>query len=368
MRAAVLHSVDEPLDVTDVAIEGPRGGEVRVRIEAAGVCHSDLSIIEGAIPFRTPCVLGHEGAGVVEEVGPGVSRVAVGDHVIVSWVAMCGRCHFCRHGQPQLCRSGVQGYGSMDDGTTRLRIGDRALYHGLNAAAFAEQTILRETAVVRIPDDVPFGIAALVGCGVTTGIGAAVLTAQTRPGERVAVIGCGGVGLSVIQGCRLAGAATIIAVDPVASRREAALRLGATHAFAPGDALRAEVRALTDSVGPDVVFEAVGSPALHRQAFEMVRPGGRAILVGVGAKDAESTFSTVLLTVAEKTLRGCFYGSAFPERDFPWILELYRAGRLDLDALVTQTLPLERINEAFDAMRGGEQLRTVVQVGTPPPG
>jgi S-(hydroxymethyl)glutathione dehydrogenase/alcohol dehydrogenase len=360
MRAAVLHALNEPLDVTDVDIAAPRAGEVRVRIEAAGVCHSDVSIVDGRVPFPLPCVMGHEGAGVVTEVGQNVTRVREGDHVIVSWVAMCGRCFYCRHGQPQLCQSGMGARGVMDDGTTRFRHAGTSLYHGINAATFAEHTILRETAVVPIPADVPFGVAALVGCGVTTGVGAAIRSAEVEPGERVAVIGCGGVGLSIIQASRLAGATTIIAVDPTASRREAALRLGATHALEGGEEARAATRALTDGIGPDVVFEAVGFPELQRQAFDLARRGGRVILVGLGSPKSETAFNTMFLTMAERTIRGCFFGSAFPDRDFPWILAMYRAGRLDLDALVTQTLPLERINEAFDAMRAGEQLRTVV--------
>ena len=360
MRAAVLHGLNEPLDVTDVDVDAPRAGEVRVRIEAAGVCHSDVSIVDGRVPFPLPCVMGHEGAGIVTEVGDDVTRVRKGDHVIVSWVAMCGRCFYCRHGQPQLCQSSMGARGVMDDGTTRFRLAGTSLFHGINAATFAEQTILRETAVVPIAADVPFGVAALVGCGVTTGVGAAIRSARVEPGERVAVIGCGGVGLSIIQASRLAGATTIIAIDPAASRREAALRMGATHALGGGEEARAAAKALTEGLGPDVVFEAVGLPELQRQAFDLTRRGGRVILVGLGSPKAETAFNTMFLTMAERTIRGCFFGSAYPDRDFPWILEMYRAGRLDLDALVTQTLPLEHINEAFHAMRAGEQLRTVI--------
>jgi S-(hydroxymethyl)glutathione dehydrogenase/alcohol dehydrogenase len=363
MQAAVLHSLNQPLDVTDVDIDHPRSGEVRVRMQASSVCHSDLSVIEGVIPFMLPMVAGHEGAGIVEECGPNVSRVKEGDHVIVSWVATCERCYFCLHGQPQLCQSGLADFGNMDDGTTRLRIGDETIYHGLNAATFAESTILRETAVVSIPADIPFKVAAMVGCGVTTGVGAAIHTAQVKPGERVAVIGCGGVGLSIIQGCRVAGAAAIIAIDPVAYRRESALKFGATHALEAGESAVDEVKALTDGMGADVAFEAVGKGALQRQAYDITRPGGRTILVGVPKMDTEVSLNTFFQVVGEKMIRGSFYGSAYPARDFPWILELYRAGRLDLDAMATQTLPLARINEAFDAMRQGEQLRSVIALG-----
>jgi S-(hydroxymethyl)glutathione dehydrogenase/alcohol dehydrogenase len=360
MLAAVLHSLNQPLDITDVRIDGPRAGEVQVRMMATGVCHSDLSVIDGVIPFLVPSVLGHEGAGIVEEVGSGVTKVKPGDHVIVSWVATCNTCFFCMHGQQQLCQSGMAGFGSMDDGTSRLAIGDTTVYHGLNAATFAERTILRQTAVVKIPDDVPFDVAALVGCGVTTGVGAAIRTAKVQPGERVGVIGCGGVGLNVIQGCRLAGASAIIAVDPNPARREAATRFGATHTLEGGDTAVADAKELTDGIGLDAVFEVVGKPALQQQAYDMTRPGGRAVMVGVGSMETETSFNTLFMTVSEKAILGCFYGSANPERDFPWILQLWRAGRLDLESLVTQTIPLQRINEAFDAMRRGEQLRTIV--------
>jgi S-(hydroxymethyl)glutathione dehydrogenase/alcohol dehydrogenase len=365
MLAAVLHDLNQPLDVVEVDIEAPRAGEVRVRMVATGVCHSDLSVIEGKIPFPTPMVLGHEGAGVVEEVGPGVTRVAPGDHVIVSWVATCETCFFCMHGQPQLCQSGISSFGSMGDGSTRLSLGGEKLYHGLNAATFAEQTILRETAVVPIAQDIPLPVAALVGCAVTTGVGAAIHTARVEPGERAAVIGCGGVGLSIIEGCRIAGASRIIAIDPVEHRRQAALGFGATESLPGGDGATQEVKALTDGHGADVVFEAVGVAALQEQAFDMTRPGGRSIFVGLPGLDAMPTFRTFFMVTGEKQIRGCFYGSARPARDFPMLLDLYRAGRLDLDGLVSQTLPLARINEAFDSLRRGEHLRTVITMDGP---
>ena len=354
-----MTATQQPLEVREVELDGPQAGEVLVRIAATGVCHSDLSIIDGVIMTLTPNVLGHEGAGVVEEVGSGVTRVKPGDHVIVSWVAACRSCFYCVHGQPQLCLSGVRSNGMMDDGSTRLHLDGGTLFHGLNAATFAEATVLRASAVVPIPEDVPFEIAALIGCGVTTGVGAAIRTAHVQPGERVVVIGCGGVGLSVVQGCRLAGASTIVAVDPVESRREAARRMGATHACVPDDATRL-TRELTEGINADVVFEVVGRAELQRAAWELTRRGGRTVLVGVPAMDAETTLPSLMLTIGERAVLGCIYGSADIDRDFPWLVGLYRAGRLDLDSLVTQRLPLERINDAFDAMRRGEELRTVL--------
>jgi len=362
LKAAVLRAVGEPLDITDLRLDEPRAGEVRVRLHAAGVCHSDLSIAEGRIASPVPVVLGHEGAGVVDAVGPGVRSVSEGDHVVISWVPMCGRCFFCLHGQPQLCTSGAYTLGLMDDRTTRLFDGDTAVHHGLHAATFAESTVVREGSVVRIDDDIPFAAAALVGCAVTTGVGAALRTAEVRAGESAVVIGCGGVGLNVIQGCRLAGADPIVAVDTVPARLEAAQRFGATHTVAGGEKAASDIRALTAKLGADVVFEVAGVPALQRQAWDMTRRGGRTILVGVPPQDGETTFPSLLLSVSEKTLKGCYYGSAYPPRDFPWLLSLYRAGRLDLDSLVTQTVPLDGVNDAFEAMRRGEQLRTVLSL------
>jgi len=362
VRAAVMRAVGAPLEVVDLRLDPPRAGEVQVKLHAAGVCHSDLSILEGGIATPVPVVLGHEGAGVVEVVGEGVTRVAAGDHVVLNWVPMCGRCFFCLHGQPQLCTSGAYTPGLMDDGTTRLHDGDQPVHHGLHAATFAERTVVREGSVVKVDADIPFAVAAVVGCAVTTGVGAALRTAEVRAGERVAVIGCGGVGLSVIQGCRLAGAERIIAVDRVPSRLDAARRFGATDAVEGGDKAASAVRALTDKLGVDVAFEVAGIPALQRQAWDMTRRGGRTILVGVPRQDGETTFPSLLLSVSEKTLKGCYYGSAYPPRDFPELLRLYRAGLLDLDSLITQRVGLDGVNDAFDAMRRGEQLRTVVEL------
>jgi S-(hydroxymethyl)glutathione dehydrogenase / alcohol dehydrogenase len=353
----------ERLSVTEVGLDPPGPGEVSVRIHASGVCHSDLSVLDGTVMSLTPCVLGHEGAGVVEAVGPGVTRVQEGDHVVLSWIAACRRCFHCLHGQPQLCLSGVRHHGTMDDGTTRFHLdGGGTLYHGLNAATFAEATVVREGAVVPVGADIPFTLAALIGCGVTTGVGAAVRTAKVQPGERVTVIGCGGVGLSAVQGCRISGASVILAVDPVPARREAALCCGATHAVSSCDEASGLLRDLTGGVDSDVVFEVVGRPELQRRAWELTRRGGRTVMVGVAGFEAETTFPSLMLTISERTLLGCIYGSADIDRDFPWLLDLHRSGSLDLAALVSQTLPLDRVNDALDAMRRGEQLRTVLEM------
>ena len=360
MRAAILEEVGKPLVVyDDVELAGPKQGEVRVRIGATGVCHSDLSFQNGTLPWPLPAVLGHEAAGEVLEIGEGVRGLAPGDHVVISWVPMCGTCFFCSHDQAHLCSAYRTTFGKMDDSTSRLTRAGVELWHGVNTATFAEETIVRDNQLVKIPDDVPFDVAALIGCGVLTGVFAALNTASVRAGERVAVIGCGGVGLNVIQGCRVAGASVIVAIDPVESKREAALRFGATHVCAPDEADEL-TKQLTDGVRPDAVFEVVGKTALQRMAWDLVRPGGRAVMVGAAPMLEEASFPAVGFLVHEKRALGCYYGSCNPRRDVPKVIELMRAGKLDLQGLVTQTGSLDDVNDAFAAMEAGTALRTVL--------
>lgn len=359
MRAAIFEEVGKPLVIDDVDLAAPGPLEVRVRIGATGVCHSDLSIQNGNLPWPAPAVLGHEGAGIVVEVGEGVQSVSVGDQVVISWVPTCGVCFFCTHEQSALCSTFRMMMGRMDDGKSRLSRRGEEISHGINAATFAEETVLREASVVRIPKDVPADVAALIGCGVLTGVGAAINTARVQPGERVAVIGCGGVGLNVIQGARIAGASTIIAIDPLESKREAALRFGATHAVTPDEADEA-CKSLTDGIRPDAVFEVVGRPALQRMAFDLVRAGGRAVMVGAAPVMDEVSFPTLGFLFMEKQVLGCYYGSCNPRKDVPRIIDLWRAGKLDLESLVTDRMPLERINDAFDALESGDAIRTVL--------
>lgn len=359
MRAAVLEERGKPLVVDDVDLAAPGRGEVRVRVRATGVCHSDLSVQSGSLPWPLPAVLGHEGAGEVVEVGEGVSSVAPGDHVVVSWVPSCGSCFFCAQGQVHLCSAYRTVMGKMDDGTSRLSRRGVELSHGINAATFAEETVLRENAVVKVPSDVPLDVAALIGCGVLTGVGAAINTTSIQPGERVVVIGAGGVGLNVIQGCKVAGASVILAVDPIEAKREAALRFGATHVAAPDEADRLSKK-LTGGIRPDVVFEVVGRPVLQRMAFEMVRPGGRAVMVGASPVTEDVSFPAYGFLFAEKSVLGCYYGSCDPHRDVARIIDLWRAGRLDLEGLITERLPLDAVNDAFAAFEAGTVLRSVL--------
>lgn len=360
MRAALLREFGKPLEITDVDLAAPQAGEVLVSIKATGVCHSDLSIQQGRIPYPIPCVVGHEAAGVIEEVGAGVTSVAPGDHVVVMWTPMCGHCYFCRRGQTYLCDSG-QVLGLMDDGTTRLSVGGEMIFHGINSATFAEQTILRETSVVKIPESIPFEIAAVIGCGVLTGVGAAIHTANVQPGDAVVVLGCGGVGINAIQGARLAGAHPIIAIDTMTTKLDMAQRFGATHTIdaTAGDPLT-RVHELTDARGADVAFEVVGNTALQRQVFELTRRGGKCILVGVAPLGDEVSFPATMLTLHEKIVSGCYYGSCDPKRDIPRFLRLWQGGKLDLEGLVSQKLELDEVNQAFEDMESGKVIRTVL--------
>ncbi len=360
MKAAVLEAYGQPLNITDVDLAPPQAHEVKVSIRATGVCHSDLSIQQGKIPYPTPCILGHEAAGEVTEVGDGVTSVKPGDHVVTMWTPMCGQCYMCRRGQTHLCE-GVRAMGMMDDGTSRLSKDGKLILHGISSATFAEEAIFRDYALVKITDDVPFEIAAVVGCGVLTGVGAVMNTAHVRPGESVAVIGCGGVGINAIQGARLVGAYPIIAVDTVDAKLDMAEAFGATHRVNASDnnAVTA-VQELTTGRGVDAAFEVVGAPALQRQAFDMTRRGGRAVYVGVAGFTDEVSLPSILLALGEKNVLGCYYGSCDPKRDIPLFLDLWRAGKLDLEGLVSQTAKLDDVNDAFEDMEAGKVIRTVL--------
>lgn len=355
-RAAVAHEVGAPLVVEEIELAEPGPRDVVVRLAASGVCHSDLSVKTGAIPFMFPTVLGHEGAGVVEAVGQSVTRVKPGDHVVLTWMPPCRRCFWCLEGQPMLCENGL----SEALGGDYATVGGKPLVRGLGTATFAERTLVPEGEVVPIDPSVPLELAALVGCALSTGIGAVWRTAEVRPGSSVAVVGCGGVGLSVIQGAKLAGAAVIVAVDPVPAKLDMAKALGATATVdATGDTV-AGVREATAGRGADTVFEVVGRAAAIRDAFSSARRGGTVILVGAGSPQEQVTFDAMQLFVDAKTVRGCVYGSTDPDRDFPALVELVRSGAVDAASLVTRRIPLEEVNEAFDAMEAGTVARSVI--------
>ncbi len=365
MRAAVLHEFNLPLPVEEVTVAEPGPGEVLVRLAASGVCRSDLHALEGDSPVvHPPMVLGHEGAGIVEAVGPAVTAVAPGDHVVIALYGPCGRCLNCRRGQLTRCDGPARQstFGLMADGTSRLRQGDVPVRPFVGSGSLAEYSVVAEPMVVKIPGDVPLEAAALTGCGVTTGIGAALNTARVEPGSTVAVVGCGGVGLNVIQGARIAGASRIVAVDTLPRKLDLAADLGATDGVLAGDADPVEaVRALLPG-GADYAFEVIGLPAVVRQAFEMTREGGTAVMVGAPPGGAQISIDARLL-FADRRLLGCTGGGNIPQRDIPRIIELYRQGRVRLTELIGQRLALDDVNQAFDTLRTGDMARSVVTLG-----
>ncbi|HEY9212477.1 MAG TPA: Zn-dependent alcohol dehydrogenase [Ancylobacter sp.] len=362
-RAAVLYGAQRPLVIETVTAETLRAGDVRVRIKAAGLCHTDLEVIEGGLRYPMPIVLGHEAAGIVEEVGHGVHGVAPGDHVVLSWNPHCGGCFYCDRALPILCEGYLeQGPNAMAfDGAPRARLADgRALHQLMFLGAFGEYCIVPEQQAIRVPRDIPFDRACLIGCGVMTGAGAAMNVASIRPGDTVMAIGCGAVGLAAVQGAQLAGAADIIAVDINDDKLALAAVMGATTLVNAVQQDAAEVaRGATKGRGADVVLESAGSPAAFRVSVEAVRPGGEVIWLGKidVAKDVAFRWGSLM---GEKRIRRSSYGGARPQRDFPLLAQAYLDGRLKLDELITRRIALEEINAGFDALKRGEAIRSVV--------
>ena len=358
MRAAVVHEIgQDKLEVLDdVEAVGFGPGKVRIRIRATGLCHSDISAMTGVLPQPAPFVPGHEGAGEILDVGDGVTGLAAGDRVLMCWLPACGGCAACRRGQSHLCLAGF-----MNAGTPNFRRGDGDVFGFAGTGTFTEEVVVDAGCAVPIPDDVPFDIAALIGCGVTTGLGAAISTAEVEAGSSVAVIGCGGVGISAIQGAKVRGAAQIVAVDPVASRREAALRFGATEAVAP-DGLAGAKQRITAGEGFDCVFEVVGRSATARTAYETTRRGGTLCVVGAGAMDDHLQLNMFELFFDEKRILPSMYGGGDVLRSYERAIALWRAGRIDLAGLITHRVPLAGINDAVAQMRSGEALRTCVEL------
>lgn len=366
MRAAVLEGYgDRPVVVDDVEIEAPHAGEVQVRVRHCGVCHSDLSVAEGALPAPVPCILGHEAAGVVEAVGPGVTAVGPGDRVVLTPCPPCGQCYFCQRGEFSICvNSASLMTSTLPDGGTRLRHRDRLLYRGLAVGGFAELATVQEQAAVKVPDGVPLDVACVIGCAVQTGVGAVINTAAVEPGATVLVTGLGAVGLSIVQGAVLAGASRIVASDPVEARRDAAERFGATDLVDPADAGVDEVvRSVTGGVGVDYAFEAAGRASLIELGLQATRAGGTTVVVGVPPLDETLSIGAVaIFQTLEKKLVGSLLGSVNARRDIPLLLEWWQTGRLDLDALITTRRPLEEIDLAFDDLRDATGIRTVVDL------
>jgi S-(hydroxymethyl)glutathione dehydrogenase/alcohol dehydrogenase len=357
-RAAILRTIGKPLQVEDITLAPLAPDQVRVRIAASGVCHSDLSQATGALPAGTPCVLGHEGAGIIEAIGSEVHHVAPGDHVVIAWVAACGQCWFCQRGEVHLCRNAIRDSYSMPYASDTT---GETLFTSMGVSSFSTATNCLARAVVSIDADIPLEIASLIGCGIATGAGAALNTAPVEHGSSVAVIGLGGVGLAALMAAKVRGAAELIAVDPVPSRRDAAIALGATHVVDPaaGDAV-AQIRAVTGRRGADYIFEAVGRQATIETAIAATRRGGTTCIVGASPPGEILSLSAYDLYMHGKTLVGCQYGSVVPGRDFPLLLNLWRTGRLPLEQLITARITLDEVNTAFDDLVRGNGIRSVI--------
>ena len=355
MKAAVLYEYGQPLVIEEVDLDEPKAGEVLVKIGAAGVCRSDRHFMHGDANIALPAVLGHEGAGTVENVGPGVTLTQPGDQVVLSFVPACGRCKSCLEGNSNLCDLHMATGPFMLDGTTRLHKGDQPIHHMGKVACFAEYAVVPETGCIPTNTGIPMDKAAMIGCCVPTGVGAAMFSAKVQPGSTVAVVGCGGVGLNVIMGAKLLGASQIIAVDIRESQLEFAMKFGATHSVNAADRDPvAQVKELTGGRGADYTFEVFGSGETIKAAYDMCAKSGTATVVGIAPVGAEAAINGVDIVRNEKTLRGTYYGSARSRTDMPTMIDLYLSGKLNLDDLVVRHYSLDQINEAYGDMDEGE--------------
>lgn len=361
ITAAVLYDVNKPYSIEPVELDPPKRGEVLVKVGAAGICRSDLHFQKGEATIALPAVLGHEGSGTVEAVGDGVGMVKPGDRVILSFVPNCGHCHSCETGRPHLCDEHARTSGKLFDGTSRLHtLAGQDLTHMGKVACFAEYAVVPEAGCIPAPAGLGFPQMALIGCSVTTGVGAAVFNAGVAPGDSVAVIGCGGVGINVIQGARLAGATTIVAVDVKDSALAFARKFGATHTVnARTEAAVERVQAITGG-GAQFAFEAYGGGATTRMAVDMLRKRGTAVIVGIAPVGDAVMLEPMVITRMEKTIRGCYYGSARPRQDMPRIVDWHARGLLDIDGLVTRRYGLADINRAYDDLESDAVGRGVI--------
>ncbi|MDN4613205.1 Zn-dependent alcohol dehydrogenase [Leifsonia sp. F6_8S_P_1B] len=363
MKAVVFAEPSAPIAFTDVELAAPRAGEVRVRIAAAGVCHSDLHVKRGEWDAPAPLVMGHEGSGVVTELGEGVTSLAVGDHVVLSWVPPCGECRYCRSGHEARCQkvaTVVAPKGVLFDGTSRLSRDGEPLHHYLGVSSFAEEVVVPASGAVKVRDDAPLDVIAVVGCAVATGVGAVLNTAAVEPGSTVAVIGCGGVGLNVVQGAKLAGAERIVAVDVLADKTQMALQFGATDRIdaSQADAVEQLFELIPDGV--DYAFDAIGRTSTTEQAIRMLGLGGAAVIVGLPPTGAKASFEPLVLAEADQRILGSNYGSVRPSIDIPALVDRYMDGQLKLDPLISGRRPLAEAAEAFDDLEKGSVLRTLL--------
>jgi len=366
MRAALIEASNTPLEVVDdIDIEAPRTGEVLVRVSHCGLCHSDLSLQNGQSPVFAPTVLGHEAAGVVEAIGDGVTGVAAGDKVVLCPIPACNQCYWCVRGEYGCCVNvATIMTGTFNDGRTPLSRGGKRILRGVGVGGFAELVITPASGAVKVPDDTPLEIACVIGCAVQTGVGAVFNTAKVPEGATVLVAGGGGIGISIMQGARIAGATRIILSDPIESRREAASRFGATDVIDPTEEnVVGRVMQITDNIGVDNSFDAVGSTVAIEACINATRNGGTTTLVGAGGLDQTIPMPPpVMWVMSERKLIGCTLGSSYGRRDIPRFIDLWRTGRLDLDGMITARRPLAEINEAMADMTAGVGLRTVLTI------
>jgi len=372
IRAAVLHEMglpapyaeSKPLKIETLELEAPQRNEVLVRIRAVGLCHSDLSVINGSRPRPTPMALGHEAAGEIVQVGEGVADFQEGDHVVCTFIPSCGHCQPCREGRPALCEPGAKmnNDGEMITGGRRLHSEEGEVHHHLGVSGFAEYAVISTNSIVKVDPDIPFREVALFGCAVITGVGAVINTAEIKPGSSVAVVGLGGIGLNAILGARLAGAREIIAVDINPNKFDIAKKMGATAVYDSSQSDVSDIIRTATVGGVDYAFETAGAVPAMEVAYQITKRGGTTITTGLPDPKHEFSFPQVTLTAEERTVKGSYVGSCVPSRDIPRFIELYKQGRLPVDHLLTDTVSLEEINEGFDRLEKGEAARLVVEM------
>ncbi len=362
IKAALLNEPNTPFEIATLDLEPPKAGEVLVKIKAVGVCHSDWHLATGDTQHPMPAVVGHEGAGIVESVGEGVTDVQPGDPVSLNWAPYCGDCFYCKLDRPNLCDTYVESIwaGTMMDGTPRLSKDGKPIYHYCALACFAEYVVVSEKSCIKLDERVPFPVAALIGCAVTTGVGSVLNTAQVKAGSSVAVFGVGGVGLSTIMGAKLAETNRIIAIDRVESKIEMAKQFGATDGIVSDSTMIEQIQSLTDGRGVDYAFDTTGVTQVQEQCLDTVRPGGVVVFSGLSPMGSNTNLPGAVLTRQEKTVMGSYYGTSNTARDFPLYANWYLEGKLPLGQLISKTYSLNQINEAYEDMLSGKLARGVV--------
>jgi len=362
VQAAVLEELGKPFAIQTLDLHPPKEGEVLVKVGASGVCHSDWHLVTGDTRHPLPVVPGHEGAGIVESTGPNVNLVGPGDHVILNWAPSCDNCFYCVTGSPQLCETYVQSIwaGTMLDGTVRFSGKGKDVFHFSALSCFSEWIVVPQKCCVPVHKEVPLPIAALIGCAVTTGIGAVIHTANVKPGSSCVIFGAGGVGLSILMGAVLSGAGLTIVVDRLKHKLEIAKSFGATEVLISGGQVIEEILRLTHGRGADYVFEAIGNEGIQEQCVSAARKGGTIVFAGIAPQESSIRISSSMMTRQEKTIKGTYYGSSKPSQDFPFFADLYLKKKLDLEKLVTKTYPLAKINEAFADMVNGKVSRGMI--------